>query len=132
MNISKNKLIYSLNPNFIEVDYNIDDLIQKVDKLNHKYEKLQNLYYAVYIESFTELEFLGLNASNYLKLYNNFKEVCRLLNRIKNLIQNYGLIKRHATPMLGVSEIKLLLAYPDIKNFLDKFDLYPIVDSNYY
>lgn len=129
MNTSKNKLIYSLNPNFIEVDYNINELILKVNKLNHKYEKLQNLYYSIYIESFSDLEFLGQNAPNYLKLYNNFKEICRLLNRIKNLIQNYGL-KCH-TPMLGVSEIKLLLSYADIKNFLDKFNLYPIIDSNY-
>ncbi|ADO00471.1 hypothetical protein WIV_gp127 [Wiseana iridescent virus] len=112
---------YSLNPNFIEEN----ELESKLDMLYHKYEQLQLLYYSMYIESFSNLD-LSDRSITYIHLYNNFKCVCRLLNQIKNLVNT-----NQKTPMLGVNEIKLLIGYSDIKNFLDKNDLYPIIESNY-
>lgn len=113
---------YSLNPNFIEES----EVESKLNTLYHKYERLQLLYYSMYIESFSNLD-LSDKSITYINLYNNFKCVCRLLHQIKNLVVN----SNQKTPMLGVNEIKLLIRYSDIKNFLDKNNLYPIIDSNY-
>jgi hypothetical protein len=78
----------------------------------------------MYIESFVDSSF-HKNALNFIKLYNDFKGVCRLLTKIKNLV---GLKN---APMLGSEEIKVLVNYNDIKIFLDRNNLYPIIDSNY-
>lgn len=120
----KLKMVYTLNPCFEEHDYNFEQILENVSGLYHKYEQLQNLYYSMYIESFVDSSF-HKNALNFIKLYNDFKGVCRLLTKIKNLV---GLKN---APMLGSEEIKVLVNYNDIKIFLDRNNLYPIIDSNY-
>ena len=100
--------------------------ISTLDKLIHKYENLQELYYSMYIESFSDTSFF-YDSSNFIKLYNNFKCVCRLLTTVKNLLgQNFTVC------MLGLHDIKLLSSYKDIKHFMDTNDLYSIIDSNHY
>lgn len=120
----KLKMIYTLNPCFEEHDYDSEYITKNVDNLYHKYEQLQNLYYSMYIESFKDSSF-DKNALNFIRLYNDFKGVCRLLTRIKNLVDN------NSGSMLGLEEIKVLVGYNDIKKFLDKNNLYSIIDSNY-
>lgn len=122
----KLKMVYTLNPCFEEHDYNFEQILENVSGLYHKYEQLQNLYYSMYIESFVDSSF-HKNALNFIKLYNDFKGVCRLLTKIKNLVgHNLKIV-----PMLGSEEIKVLVNYNDIKIFLDRNNLYPIIDSNY-
>jgi hypothetical protein len=123
----KLKMVYTLNPCFEEHDYNFEQILENVDDLYHKYEQLQNFYYSMYIESFVDSSF-HKNALNFIKLYNDFKGVCRLLTKIKNLISHNLKI----APMLGSEEIKVLVNFNDIKIFLDRNNLYPIIDSNYF
>lgn len=154
----------TLNPCFEEHDYNFEQILENVGDLYHKYEQLQNFYYSMYIKSFVDSSF----HKNALKLYNDFKGVCRLLTKIKNLVgHNLKLMCRlssttnttkkdlwsqikqlsgwtnskaeiddgdfkYNVPMLGSEEIKVLVNYNDIKIFLDRNNLYPIIDSNYY
>jgi hypothetical protein len=92
--------------------------ISVLDKLIHKYENLQELYYSMYVESFSDTYFI--------KLYNDFKCVCRLLTTVKNLIE-----KNYSVCMLGLYDIKFLSRYKDIKHFMDANDLYSIIDSNH-
>ena len=120
----------------LKKDISERSLVELYD-LNHKYERLQNLYYSMYIESFSDSSF-DKNACTFIRLYNNFKGVCRLLVRIKNLIileknlkVNLNLQVNEKVQMLGTEEIKVLLTYRDIKRFLDKNNLYSIIDSNY-
>ena len=121
----KLKMVYTLNPCFEEHDYNFEQILENVDDLYHKYEQLQNLYYSMYIESFVDSSF-HKNALNFIKLYNDFKCVCRLLTKIKNLVSH-----NLKAPLLGSEEIKVLVNFNDIKIFLDRNNLYPIIDSNY-
>jgi hypothetical protein len=99
--------------------------ISVLDKLIHKYENLQELYYSMYVESFSVTSFF-YEASNFIKLYNDFKCVCRLLTTVKNLIE-----KNYSVCMLGLYDIKFLSRYKDIKHFMDANDLYSIIDSNH-
>jgi hypothetical protein len=98
--------------------------LEKLDFLHHKYKALEDLYYSLYIDSFSDVS-LAANNFKFLKLYNNFKEVCRLLTIVKQLIENVQI------SMLGLREIKVLTNYKDIQNFLDNNDLYPLVYSNH-
>jgi hypothetical protein len=115
----KLKMVYTLTKD--------EKIIENVEFLYHKYEQLQNLYYSMYIESFMDSSF-DKNALNFIKLYNNFKGVCRLLTKIKNLVSH----NLKSAPMLGSEEIKVLVNFNDIKIFLDRNNLYPIIDSNYF
>lgn len=77
-------------------------------KLYHKYEHLQQLYYSLYLESFSDASFKVENhqVCNFFELYKNFKQVCNSLNKVKN---NQYLIKE---------EIRILLKHKDVKKFL--------------
>lgn len=71
----------------------------------------------------------------YIKLYIDFKCVCRLLNKIKTLLvqrARYPQSESTTNVLLGFEEINTLLSYKDIKTFFDNNDiLYSIIDSNY-
>jgi hypothetical protein len=105
-------------------------LLKDMDNLYHKYEKLQNFYYAMYIESFKNSSWY-VHSIKFIKLYNDFKSVCRLLKQIKNLIEACNHKSNLKVSMLGSAEIKMLINYSDIKKFLDKNNLYPIIETNY-
>jgi hypothetical protein len=65
----------------------------------------------------------------YFKLYIEFKSVCKLLSRIKMLLQDKPCKSVH---LLGSEEINVLLNYKDIKTFFDNNkEIYPFIDSNY-
>lgn len=109
-----------------------ESLKKKLDVLYHKYEYLQNLYYNMYIESFSGSIF-HKNAVTFITLYKHFKNICRLLAKIELLIlKKYSnTYLNHNVTMFGVEEIKLLIHHKDIKKFLDINNLYSIIDSNY-
>jgi hypothetical protein len=156
---------------------NNSKLKEKLDILYHKYKGLEELYYSLYIDSFSSstqelltedsstsqdrsqsvlkgigiergFESIRLSQSvehcdpkgitspiyplerrcNFLKLYNNFKEVCRLLEIVKQLCEPEG---DTISVMLGLGEIKVLTNFKDIRALLDTNDLYPLVYSNH-
>lgn len=131
---------------------------EKLDILYHKYKGLEELYYSLYIDSFfssiQELleEDISTNQGwsqsvehcepkgiihpyplerrcNFLKLHNNFKEVCRLLAIVKQLCEPEE--GDTISAMLGLGEIKVLINFKDIRALLDTNDLYPLVYSNH-
>jgi hypothetical protein len=163
-------------------------ILLELDKLYGRYKYLQNLYYEMYTEAYIspicptpESGWGNLSPSNwvsleccgskslrkrdgdgwrYIKLYIDFKCVCRLLNKIKTLLEytlsrraslhpdrgvkDPSMMMRVAHPngegypesttnvLLGFEEINTLLSYKDIKTFFDNNDiLYSIIDSNY-
>jgi hypothetical protein len=132
-------------------------ILEELDKLYGRYEYLQNLYYDMYIDVYISPIYAnpgsgwdklppsqrgftpslagsakGTNdavPNEYIKLYVDFKCVCRLLDKIKTLLQNPS--DKHNV-LLGFEEINILLSYKDIKKFFDKHDiLYAIIDSNH-
>ena len=115
------------------IDVTVSTFFLKMDKLYHKYKQLQNLYYSMYIETFSDSSFDD-TAHTFIKLYNDFKGVCRLLTRIKNLFEYHHRVKVNSNlqeSMLGSEELKTLLHFKDMKKFMDENNLYPIIDSNF-
>lgn len=104
-------------------------IILKMDKLNLKYHNFQNFYYTLYIESFSK-QTLRPFASRFVKLAKTFHEVCRLLDRAKQILTLYG-VQNHNINKLGLQEIKVLVKYKDIKQLMDDYNLYSILYSNY-
>jgi len=96
----------------------------KIENLYLKYHNFQNFYYTLYIESFDN-QSLRPFALRFIKLSDNFKEVCRLLDVIKKLVNN----RVRNIQKLGINEIKVLLKYKDIKQLMDKNNLYSLILS---
>jgi hypothetical protein len=72
---------------------------------------------------------IGDKCKLYLKLYTEFKSVCKLLNKIKTLLEEKPCNSVH---LLGSEEINVLLNYKDIKTFFDDNpEIYSFIDSNY-
>jgi hypothetical protein len=123
--INDSSYLYLEPEPFDDIKLNSPTLVDKLDKLYHKYNKLQNLYYSVYIDSFNDYAFDEV-AWQFIKLSNSFKGICRLLIQVKNLILN------QTSQKLGYEDLKVLLSYKDVKKFMDQNNhLYPIIDSNY-
>jgi hypothetical protein len=131
----------------------MEKLITQTDTLIKKYQALQEFYYSLYIaemsgelslsESNNDAEMCIAVYKNYrvkrairttnkfLKLSNHFKEVCRLLNRVKNLLKPRSNLT-FSRVKLGNQELNILLNLKDIKRFVDRHNLYKVIDSNYF
>ncbi|ABF82153.1 hypothetical protein MIV123L [Invertebrate iridescent virus 3] len=130
-------------PHEVTIDPGPSVLLQ-VEKLWLKYHELQTLYYSAYVESF-HFRYFHIEALRYLKLYNNFKTVCRLLERVKRLLSlkyatftpemggggcGGGCGGGDVPSTLGSEELKVLVNYKDIKKFLDTNNLWSVVESS--
>jgi len=126
---------------------NHEFLTKKLDEFIHKYTDLQNFYYDLYIETFSD-KWLQSSSCKFIQLYNYFKEVCRIINKIKNLVNyhQYTVIlsdniqwlnntfnckTKEPFVMLGSNELKVISTFKDIHSFLDKNNLYKLIDSNF-
>lgn len=105
------------------MSYSNLDIILKVNSLHSKYKNLQNLYYDMYLLSFTDTD--DIMYKKHLYLYRKFKETSRLLNQLKSLLNKTSQQK------FGASEIKVLLEYSDIKKIIDQYRLYPIIENSH-
>jgi len=99
------------------------NIISEIEHLKSKYKNLQDLYYDMYLMSFTDTD--DTMYYEHICLYRKFKEVCRLLNQVKSLVD------KTSQQRLGIYEIKVLLEHPDIKKIINKYKLYPTIESNY-
>jgi hypothetical protein len=68
--------------------------------------------------------------NKFLKLSNHFKEICRLLNKVKNLLKPRSNLT-FSRVKLGNQELKTLLSLKDVKRFVDRHNLYEVIYSNY-
>ena len=127
----------------------MEKLITQTDTLIKKYQALQEFYYSLYIAEMNGE--LSLSKSNkksitvyknymvkrsirttnkFLKLSNHFKEICRLLNKVKNLLKPRSNLT-FSRVKLGNQELKTLLSLKDVKRFVDRHNLYEVIYSNY-
>lgn len=102
-----------------------------------KYNNMETFYYKLYIESFVDKS-LRFQTLHFFKLYNNFKNIGVLLNKVKKCIP----IRREPDPegiwckksdpciLLGSEELKNLNSLQDVANYLNLYNLYPLIDSN--
>lgn len=123
---------------------NIKNIFINLDQLYFKYHNFQFWYNYLYIESFSNF-MIQKKGLNYLKLCKEFKGVCQLLLKIKNLIyynyqhliisefkdDSYFNFEKENVVMLGSEELNVLNDFEDIKLFLEHNELYSIIDSNY-
>lgn len=93
------------------------------NKLFAKYHSLQAEYYSLYIESYHGIERPNIE---YLTTSNEYKNVCRLLSSLHQIV----FVQDKRTPLFGSSEMNNLLAKKDIREFINKYNLMDIIDSN--
>lgn len=111
----------------VQHEYFMRQVHAKLLSLQRKYTQLERLHYSLYIESFSDIS-LCENSYMYIKKYHIFKTLCRLLDNIKNIMDKTTTIPK---VLLGIHDINQLIKYEDIKVFMDTYNLYPLIYSNY-
>lgn len=106
-----------------------------LNDLMSKYKNTEMFYYNLYIESFLDTS-LRFQRVQFFKVHNVFRNLGILLHKIKCIVSpiSQSLWGRELTTephvLLGSEEIKLLASFYDVENFLNSFNIYPLIDSN--
>jgi hypothetical protein len=116
----------SKTPNvaFIFIKIKMGDFYKDYQDLFSRYRNLEVKHYSAYINSFSNPGPQRYAVED-LKLAKDYKSICRLLERVKNIVEG------SAGPLLGSAELNTMLAFADIETFIQKYNLAPLIDSNH-